>query len=99
MHAMVRSYSGKGAKGLVDLIEKRKTDVEELLRSVNGLVSYSMVRTKTGGFSVSVWQDKAGIDEVHKKAMEWIKENASTTKASKPSKPEVREGTVFIQLN
>jgi heme-degrading monooxygenase HmoA len=99
MHAMIRSYSGKGAKELVDVIEKRKKDVEEILRSVSGLVNYSMVRTKTGGFSVSVWRDKASIDEVHQKAMEWVKENASTTNGSKPPKPEVHEGAVVVQLN
>jgi hypothetical protein len=39
-----------------------------------------MVRRKVGGFSVSVWQDKAAIDEVHKKALEWVNENAYHTK-------------------
>jgi len=55
-----------------------------------------MVRTKDGAFSVSVWQNKAGVDEVHKKAMEWIKENASHTKVATPT---VSEGSVIIQLN
>ena len=27
MHAVVRTYSGKGAKGLIDVIEKNKTEV------------------------------------------------------------------------
>ncbi len=26
MHAVVRNYSGKGAKGLIDVIEKNKTE-------------------------------------------------------------------------
>jgi hypothetical protein len=54
-----------------------------------------MVRSKDGAFSVSVWQDKAGIDEVHKKAMEWIKENASATKVGAPT---VSEGSVILHL-
>jgi heme-degrading monooxygenase HmoA len=95
MHAMVRSYSGKGAKEFADLIENRKADVEKVLRSVKGLVSYAMVRSKDGAFSVSVWQDKAGIHEVHKKAMEWIKENASATKVGAPT---VSEGSVILHL-
>ncbi|SEE71240.1 hypothetical protein SAMN05444161_6819 [Rhizobiales bacterium GAS191] len=32
MHAVVRTYSGKGAKELFDLLEKRKADVENLKR-------------------------------------------------------------------
>jgi hypothetical protein len=64
MHAMIRSYSGKGAKELVDVIEKRKKDVEEILRSVSGLVNYSMVRTKTGGFG-----SKPPKPEVHEGAV------------------------------
>ena len=63
MHAVVRNYSGKGAKGLIDLIEKNKVEVESLIRSVKGFVSYSLVRTTRGGFSVSVYEDKAGTDE------------------------------------
>ena len=63
MHAVVRNYSGKGAKALIDLIEKNKVEVESLIRSVKGFVSYSLVRTSRGGFSVSVYEDKAGTDE------------------------------------
>ena len=68
MHAVVRTYSGKGAKELFDVLEKRKSDVEKLMRSVKGFVSYSLVRTADGGFSVSIAQDKAGADESVKKA-------------------------------
>ena len=30
MHAVIRTYSGKGAKELFDVLEKRKADVEKL---------------------------------------------------------------------
>ena len=64
MHAVVRNYSGKGAKELFVIIEKNKAEVEKLIRSVKGFVGYSLVRTADGGgFSVSVYQDKAGADE------------------------------------
>jgi hypothetical protein len=33
MHAVVRNYSGKGSKKLIDAIEKNKTEVEELTGS------------------------------------------------------------------
>ena len=64
-HAVVRNYSGKGTKALFDLLEKNKGEVESLIRGVKGFVSYSLVRTTRGGFSVSVYQDKAGAEREH----------------------------------
>ena len=95
MHAVVRTYSGKGAKGLIDVIEKNKTEVESLIRSVKGFVSYSLVRTSRGGFSVSVYEDKAGTDESIRVARDWISKNAGKTGAAAPT---ISEGTVILQL-
>ena len=95
MHAVVRNYSGKGAKELFDLLEKRKTEVESLIRGVKGFVSYSLVRTPDGGYSVSVYQDKAGTDESIKKARDWIGQNASSVGAGAPK---ISEGSVILQL-
>ena len=50
MHAVVRNYSGKGSKKLIDVIEKNNTEVEGLLRAIKGFVSYYLVRTSRGGF-------------------------------------------------
>ena len=93
MPVVTRSYSGKGAKELVDVLEKNKADVEKLIRSISGFVGYSLVRTADGGFSVSVFQDKAGADESVKVARDWIGKNASNTGVGAPT---VSEGTVII---
>ena len=93
MHAVTRSYSGKGAKELIDVLEKNKADVEKLIRSIKGFVSYSLVRTPEGGFSVSVFQDKAGVEESVRVAREWVAKNASNTGAAAPT---VSEGTVIL---
>src|SRR5262249_19021614 len=95
MHAVIRSYSGKGTKALFDLLEKNKAEVESLIRGVKGFVSYSLVRTTRGGFSVSVYQDKAGADESTRAAREWIAKNASKTGVARPT---ISEGTVMLQL-
>ena len=50
MHAVVRNYSGKGSKKLIDVIEKNKREVEGLLQAINGFVSYYLVHTSRGGF-------------------------------------------------
>jgi hypothetical protein len=38
MHAVVRTYSGKGAKELFDILENNKPEVERLIRGVKGFV-------------------------------------------------------------
>jgi len=82
MQVAIREYSGKGAKELFDALEKNKADVESLIRTVKGLVSYTLARSGDGGFSVTVCQDQTGIDESMKKAKEWITKNAAKTGAS-----------------
>jgi hypothetical protein len=96
MHAVVRSYSGKGARELLGVIEKNKPEVERLLRSIKGFVSYYLVHTADGGFTVSVYQDKAGCDESIRVARDWISKNAANLGAAAPS---ISEGTVALHLN
>jgi hypothetical protein len=95
MQVVIREYSGKGAKELFDVLEKNKADVESVIRTVNGLVSYTLGRSGDGGFSVTVCQDQAGIDESIQKARDWIAENAAHTGASAPR---VSSATVITQL-
>lgn len=96
MHAVVRSYSGSGAKELFDLLEERKADVESIIRSVTGFVTYSLIRTDDGGISVTVCQDKAGTDDSVNVARDWIQKNASDLNVSSPS---VSEGSITLHLS
>jgi hypothetical protein len=96
MDAMIRTYAGKGANELFDVLEKNKTDVESLMRSVQGFSSYSLIRTSDGGMSVTVCQDKAGLGESGQKAKDWIKKNAPSIETAAPK---VSEGNVILQLN
>ena len=95
MHAVIRTFTGAGAKKLVDLLEGRKSEVEGLIRPVKGFVSYSLIRTGDGGVSVTVCQDKAGTDESSRIAREWIGKNAADLGVSAPT---VVEGSVILQL-
>ena len=80
MYTIVRSYFGeKALKELFDTAEKNKADVEKLMRSVKGFVSYAIVRSGDGGFTVTVCNDKAGADESVEKARDWIATNAAGT--------------------
>ena len=96
MHAVIRVYSGAGGTKLIDLLQERKNEVETLIRSVQGLVSYSLIRTADGGASVTVCQDKAGTEESMRIAREWIGKNASNLAAGPPT---VVEGSIILQLS
>ena len=52
MHAVIRTYSGKGAKELFDLLEQRKTDIETVMRPIKGFVSYTAIRSGDGGLEL-----------------------------------------------
>ena len=95
MKVVVRKYSGQGASRLIDKIEENAADVKGVLGSVTGLVSYTLVRTADGGFTVTVCEDQAGIDESTQKAKEWVAENAGDIGAAAP---EVSAGDVIIRL-
>lgn len=96
MHAVVRTYSGQGAKELLNLLEQRKAEVERLIRAVPGFKAYSLIRTADGGISVTVCQDKRGADESLRVAKDWIQQNAANL-STRP--PVVSEGAVILQLS
>lgn len=95
MQTVIRKFSGKGAKDLFDLLEQRTGEVEELMRSIKGFVGYTLARSGDGGFSVTVCQDQAGIDESVQKAKDWVAKNAGSTGVGMP---EISEGSVLIHL-
>ena len=93
MYAVIRNYSG--ASQLFDELESKKEDVEQVIRGVPGLVSYTLLRTADGGVSVTVCQDKAGTDQSVRVAAEWIRENITGT--SNP--PAISVGDTILQLS
>ena len=96
MHTMIRNYSGSGATALFDMLDERKSEVEELIRAVTGFVSYSLIRTSDGGVSVTTCQDKAGTDESLQLASNWIQENASDLDVHPPT---VTEGSNILHIS
>jgi len=96
MHAVIRTYSGSGAKALFDRLEERKDDVETVVGGVAGFRSYTLLRTADGGATVTVCDDKAGTDESTRVARDWIVANAADISVNPPV---VSEGAVVIQLS
>ena len=95
MYALVRNYSGTGAKELFDLLDERKSDVEKHLRAVDGFVSYTLIRTNDGGVAVTICQDQDGTNQSSQVARDWIKANSAGLNTNPPT---VSKGSVILHL-
>ena len=95
MNAVIRNYSGPGASALVDLLEGRKSEIEDLIRSVDGFVRWFLVRTEGGCATVTVCESKAGTDQSLQMASDWIAENAGDLGVILP---DVTEGEIVLQV-
>jgi|GEM_PF-319721 hypothetical protein len=94
--AVVRNYSGPGAVELFESLAQHTEELEELMSSVEGFVSYTLVRTAKGGYAVTICETQAGIDESVLKAKKWVEANAADT-GVRP--PEVISGDVLIHCD
>jgi hypothetical protein len=94
MHAIIRHY--KGNAQLMDELARQTDEIERLIREVPGFVSYCLVRTADGGFSVSVFEDRTGTEESSRRAAEFIRQNAPQVAGSPP---EVIEGETILQFS
>jgi heme-degrading monooxygenase HmoA len=94
MHAVIRHYRGNSQ--LMDVLAQRRDEVEQLIRDVPGFVTYALVRTADGGFSISVYEDQTGTEESTRRAAEWVGQNAPQAAGSPP---EVIEGETILQFS
>ena len=92
-YVVIRHY--KDSSKLIDALEQRRDDVESLIRGVPGFIAYNLVRSESGGFSVSVYQDRAGAEESVRAAREYLQQNLSDVSAP----PEVIQGEAVISFN
>jgi heme-degrading monooxygenase HmoA len=92
-YVVIRHY--KESPKLIDALEQRRDDVESLIRGVPGFIAYNLVRSESGGFSVSVYQDRAGAEESVRAAREYLQRNLSDVSAP----PEVIQGEGVISFS
>ena len=74
-YAVIRNY--KGASQLIDELQQRSDEVEQLIRGIPGLVHYVLVRSDDGGFSVSVYENREGAEESVRQARDYVQKNLS----------------------
>ena len=91
-YVVVRHYRGSSA--LMDELERLSDEVEELIGGISGFVAYHLARSEEGGgFSVSVFQDRAGAEESVQAARKFILDKVPDVAGSPP---EVIQGEAFI---
>lgn len=92
VYTVIRNY--RGASDLIKELEQRRDDVEGLIRGIPGFVSYVLARSDDGGFSVSVYEDRAGADESVRQAREYVQTKLSDVAVA----PEILEGDAVIHF-
>ena len=94
MFASIRKYSG--APALADELVKKQEDIKSVLRPIQGFNAYYLLKTGDGAVSMTVCEDRAGVEESNRVAASWLKDKLPTF-ATRP--PEISTGEVRIQLN
>jgi heme-degrading monooxygenase HmoA len=93
-YAVVRHY--KGSQDLIDELGRRREDVETLISGIDGFISYALVRTDNGGYSVSIYETSEGAEESTRRAREYIQQNLRDMNVAPP---EILGGETVIQFN
>lgn len=93
MFAVTRSYTGAAA--LIEAMEQRPSEVEGIMTTVPGFVSYTAVRSGDSLTTITVCDDQAGADETTRRAAQWVRDNLPDAKITPDT---VRSGEVFISL-
>jgi hypothetical protein len=91
MHAVVRRYTG--VSSLIDEMEHRYGEVEQLLSGIPGFNAYYAVRDGDALTTITVCDDSAGTTQSTGLAAQWVQENLPNLTASAP---DVLEGDVFL---
>ncbi len=93
MWASVRRYENNPE--LADRLVAFSDEVKSLISSVHGVRSYYLIHDGTDTVSVTIADDKAGVDESNEAARNWLAEHHSDVPASPPH---ITEGEVLISL-
>ena len=92
--ASIRKYNGQPL--LVDELLKRRDDIHSVLRPIKGFRSYYLLKTSDGAVSMTVCEDKLGVDESNRVAANWLKDKLPTFANHTP---EIITGEVMMYLN
>ncbi len=93
MYATIRTYTG--SPELADQLAEHRNDVESVMGAIPGFRSWICVRTDGGCTTVTVCDDKDGVEESTRRAAEWLREHASEIQFTTP---QVTSGEITVDL-
>jgi hypothetical protein len=93
MYAVIRRYTDAGK--LIDVMERKPQEVEQVLTSVPGFVSYHAIRDGDTLVTISVCKDERGAEATTRRAAAWVRDNVGPDAVGAP---EVTVGEAFINL-
>ena len=94
MYATIRNYAGNPA--FADALATRRSEVLDVVQSVDTFRAYYLIRTATGTVSVTVCADQSGAEETNRLAANWVRQNMPEAAASPP---EVTVGEVVVSAS
>jgi hypothetical protein len=95
MHIVIRTYYGRNTRKLFEAAEQHEAELQTLMRTVDGLVSYTLARDGRGGFSVTISRNKCGINQSLKHAKAFLAKHAPQNKLAAM---QISEGRVITHL-
>ncbi len=93
MYAVVRRYH---SPQLIDELAQNQAAIEQIITSIDGFVSYTLLRTEDGGMTLSIYRDRAGAEESTREAQAWTRANISP---AAQSAADVSQGEVILHLD
>jgi hypothetical protein len=91
MWASVRRYDGNPE--LAERLASRSDEVKSLISETPGLVSYYVIHDGSDTVTITVAQEKAGVDRSNEIAAGWLREHAADVPSTPPH---ITEGEVLI---
>ena len=94
MHTVIRRYTGSSLR---DLVKQNEASLREAMSGVPGLRGYYLMEGNGEVASVTVCDNKAGLEESNKRAAAWVKEHIPAS--AKLSKPDIFEGETIVEIS
>ena len=93
MNAVIRRYTN--ASTLIDALDSKRSDVEQLMTTVPGFVAYHAVRSGDTLVTLSVFRDRSGTEESTRRSAQWVRD---TLPPGSVGDLEVTDGELFLEF-
>ena len=91
MYGVIRRYVGN--QQIADAISGRGDEVKSIVQEIPGFVAYYIIQANDGAASVTIYEDRTGVEESNRRVAQWVRDNLPDA-ATMP--PEISEGEVVV---